>query len=90
MTDDSASNTPEQSPFIPVGKIRCFVTGKLRNDTPEENVRQRWARSLAYEYGYDIADMDIEFRVKMGSSRKKQTSSYFDQGDRGARTQSSS
>ena len=25
-------------PFIPAGKIRCFVTGKLRRDTAEENV----------------------------------------------------
>ena len=40
-------------PFILAGKIKCFITGKLRKDTPEENVRQRWARSLVDEYGYD-------------------------------------
>ena len=57
-------------PFIPAGKIRCFVTKKLRKDTPEENVRQRWARSLASEYGYDVADMAVEFSVKMGTKRK--------------------
>ena len=58
-------------PFIPAGKIRCFVTGQLRKDTPEENVRQRWARSLADEYGYDVADMAVEFSVKMGTKRKR-------------------
>ena len=58
-------------PFIPAGKIRCFVTGKLRKDTPEENVRQRWARSLVDEYGYDVSDLAVEFSVKMGTSRKK-------------------
>ena len=58
-------------PFIPAGKIRCFVTGKLRNDTPEENVRQRWARSLVEEYGYDLADIAVEFTIKMGTTRKR-------------------
>ena len=58
-------------PFIPAGKIRCFVTKKLRKDTPEENIRQRWARSLVDEYGYEISDMEIEFSVKMGTSRKR-------------------
>ena len=58
-------------PFVPAGKVRCFVTKKLRKDTPEENVRQRWARSLVEEYGYDVADIAIEFSVKMGVGRKR-------------------
>ena len=58
-------------PFVPAGKLRCFVTKKLRKDTPEENVRQRWARSLVDEYGYDIGDMAVEFSVKMGTLRKR-------------------
>ncbi len=43
----------------------------FRNDTPEEHVRQRVARSLVEEYGYDRADLHIEFPVKMGSGKKK-------------------
>ena len=58
-------------PFIPAGKVRCFVTNKLRKDTPEENVRQRWARSLVDEYGYEVSDMAVEFSVKMGTKRKR-------------------
>ena len=58
-------------PFLPAGKIRCFVTKKLRKDTPEENVRQRWARSLVEEYGYDAEDLAVEFSVKMGAERKR-------------------
>ena len=58
-------------PFVPAGKIRCFVTKKFKKDTPEENVRQRWARSLVDEYGYDVADIAVEFSVKMGTSRKR-------------------
>lgn len=58
-------------PFIPAGKLKCFVSGKLRKETPEEHVRQRWARSLVDEYGYDVADMAVEYPVKMGSARKR-------------------
>jgi type I restriction enzyme M protein len=57
--------------LIPAGKLRCFVSGKLRTDNPEEHVRQRWARSLVTEYGYDLKDMAVEFRIKMGSGRPK-------------------
>jgi type I restriction enzyme M protein len=49
--------------FIPAGKIRCYVTGELRNDTPEEHVRQRVARSFVEEYGYNTEDIELEFRI---------------------------
>lgn len=57
-------------PLIPPGKIRCFITGKLRPDTPEENVRQRWSRSLVTEYGYDKSDIGVEVKITMGRARK--------------------
>jgi len=56
---------------IPPGKIKCFITGKLRKDTPEERVRQEVARALVEEYGYLKSDMDVEFAVKMGRARKR-------------------
>ena len=57
--------------LIPPGKIRCCITDHLRNDTPEENVRQRWARSLMEEYGYPKADIGIEVTIAMGRARKQ-------------------
>ena len=57
--------------FIPQGKLRCIVTGKLRADTPEENVRQRIARSLIDDYGYSREDIEVEFSVRLGVSRKR-------------------
>ena len=57
--------------LIPPGKIPCFITGKLRQDTPEENVRQRWARSLVEEYGYPKRDLGIEAPVRMGRATKR-------------------
>ena len=70
MSSRRDADTAAVVPFIPPGKIRCFVTRNLRKDTPEENVRQRWARSLVDEYGYDVTDMAVEFSVKMGTKRK--------------------
>lgn len=70
-------DSPDVVPFIPAGKVRCFVTKKLRKDTPEENVRQRWARSLVEEYGYDVKDMAVEFSVKMGTARKRADIAVF-------------
>jgi len=57
--------------YIPAGKIRCYITGKLRKDTPEENVRQRIARSLVEEYGYPKEDFELEFRITVGGSKKR-------------------
>jgi len=56
--------------LVPPGKIRCYVTGQLKNDTPEEHVRQRWARSLVDEYGYPKSDLGIEVKITMGRARK--------------------
>jgi type I restriction enzyme M protein len=54
---------------IPPGKILCFITGKLRKDTPHERVRQILARSLILEYKYPKSDIGIEFRIKVGTKK---------------------
>ena len=56
---------------IPSKKIKCFITGKLRKNTPEERVRQDFARLLVDVYGYNLKDMDAEFIIKMGRAKKK-------------------
>lgn len=58
-------------PLVPPGKILCFITGVLRSDTPEENVRQRWARTLVEDYGYPKTDIGVETRIKMGRASKR-------------------
>ena len=57
--------------LVPPGKIRCYLTERLRNDTPEENVRQRWLHSLVEEYGYPKADLDVDVAIAMGRARKR-------------------
>jgi len=57
--------------LVPPGKIICYITGQPRRDTPEENVRQRWARSLVDEYGYSGKDIELEFFIHTGTSRRR-------------------
>jgi type I restriction enzyme M protein len=57
--------------LIPPGKLRDVITGTFRPDTPEENVRQRIARSLMDDYGYAKTNIEIEFTIRLGSSRKR-------------------
>jgi len=64
------SNNDKIVYLVPPGHLRCYVTGVLRKDTPEEHVRQRWARSLVEEYGYPKDDLGIEVKISMGRARK--------------------
>src|SRR4051812_2253138 len=67
--------------LVPAGKVRCYVhANTLRQDTPEEHVRQRVARSLVEEYGYAKADIHLEFPIKVGSARKKIDIAVFEAG----------
>jgi type I restriction enzyme M protein len=72
QSTSSSQGTAAPLLLVPAGKLRCYVRPDiLRNDTPEEHVRQRIARSLVEEYGYSKADLEIEFSIKIGSGRKK-------------------
>lgn len=53
--------------YIPPGKLLCYITKKLRRDTPEEHVRQRVARSLVEEYEYKKEQIELDFRIYIGS-----------------------
>lgn len=55
---------------VPKGKIVDFIDGAIRDEKPEEYVRQEIEKSLIQEYGYLREDMAAEFRLKMGSARK--------------------
>ena len=74
------TDTTPQIAFIPAGKIRCYITGELRNDTPEEHVRQRVARSLVEEYGYPKEDIALEFRINVGRAKKRVDIAVFGHG----------
>ena len=77
MTSDAAMS---DITFIPPGKRRCVITSRLRNDTPEENVRQRVARSLIDQYGYNREDIAVEFTVPIGTRRPRVDLAVFPPG----------
>lgn len=56
---------------VPDGKLLDFIDGKLRNDTPEEYVRQNVEKRLVREHKYDRTQIAVEFPIKMGSGKKR-------------------
>ena len=65
---------------IPEGKIRDHIDGKLRNDTPEEYVRQTIEKRLTDELQYTRPQMAVEFGIKTGSSRPRADIVIWDAG----------
>lgn len=65
---------------IPDGKIRDFIDGKLRRDTPEEYVRQNIERRLVKELKYVRERIEIEFTIQMGSGKKRVDIALFPDG----------
>lgn len=53
--------------IVPQGKVLDFIDGTLRNETPEEYVRQEIEKSLVREYEYSREDIEVEFRIAVGS-----------------------
>lgn len=56
---------------VPEGKIRDYIDGKFRNDTPEEYVRQNIEKRLVNEHQYPKSVIKIELPIKVGSSSKR-------------------
>lgn len=56
---------------IPDGKICDFIDEKIRNDTPEEYVRQNIERRLILELGYTREQVAVEFPIKIGSGKHR-------------------
>lgn len=44
--------------------LECYVTGQERLATPEEVVRQEYAKMLVEDYGYSKKDLIFEYPVK--------------------------
>ncbi len=57
--------------IIPEGKIRDYVDGTIRNDTPEEYVRQTVEKRLVNEHKYAKERISVEYSVQMGYGKKR-------------------
>ena len=71
---------PITATIVPQGKILDFIDGRLRNETPEEYVRQEFEKSLVREYHYLRDDIAVEFRVKLGRASKRADLVIFPEG----------
>ena len=56
---------------IPDGKVRDYIDGTIRNDTPEEYVRQTVEKRLVNEHKYQKGQIAVEYQVQMGSGKKR-------------------
>lgn len=69
---------------LPDGKICDFINQKIRNDTPEEYVRQNIERRLILELGFKLEQIAVEFPIAMGSSSKRVDLVIFKDGEQHA------
>lgn len=53
------------------GKIVCLITGIQRKETPEEYVRQEFCRVLLDVYGYPRTNIELEYSINIGISKKR-------------------
>ncbi|MBF0553024.1 MAG: N-6 DNA methylase [Nitrospirae bacterium] len=56
---------------IPEGKICDYIDGKVRNDTPEEYVRQNIEKRLVNEHRYVKDRIRIEYTLSLGSKKPR-------------------
>jgi type I restriction enzyme M protein len=66
---------------LPDGKLCDFIDQKIRNDTPEEYVRQNIERRLVYELDYSPEQIEIEYPIKQGSKTVRIDIAIFREGD---------
>lgn len=66
---------------VPEGKIVDYIDGSFRNDTPEEYVRQNLERRLVLELGYKPENIEVEFTIDVGSSKKRVDIAVFHPGE---------
>lgn len=56
---------------VPEGKICDYIDAEIRNDTPEEYVRQTIEKRLVNEHKYSKEQIRVEFGLKSGSRRHR-------------------
>ena len=69
----------ESNFVVPEGKIIDFIDEKIREDTPEEYVRQQIEKSIILEYEYLREVCAVEFPIKMGTAKKRADIVIFDE-----------
>jgi type I restriction enzyme M protein len=66
---------------LPDGKVYDYIDQKVRNDTPEEYVRQNIEKRLVLELGYLPEQIEVEYPIKQGSKTVRVDLAIFREGD---------
>lgn len=66
--------------IVPHGKLVDFIDGSIRDEKPEEYVRQEIEKSIVREYLYPREEVAVEFSVKLGIARKRIDLAIFPEG----------
>lgn len=74
------AEAPKPITTLPDGKLCDFIDQKIRNDTPEEYVRQNIERRLILELDYKPEQVEVEFPIKMGSKKCRVDLAIFEEG----------
>jgi type I restriction enzyme M protein len=70
----------EKPASVPEGKVVDYIDGKLRDDKPEERVRQALEKRLVNAMRYPRARLAVEQTIKIGASRKRVDIAIFTAG----------
>lgn len=74
---DEQENSQEKAVVAEGNTIVCFITGEIKKATDKEKSLQAVARSLSSEYGFDVANMDRDFKIEYtdpATGKKRRTS----------------
>jgi len=66
---------------LPDGKVCDYIDQKIRNDTPEEYVRQNIERRLVLELSYLPEQIEVEYPIKQGSKTVRADLAIFREGE---------
>jgi type I restriction enzyme M protein len=75
-----ATQAATRHTVVPPGKVLDFITGALREYTPEEYVRQETLKALVREYRYTPESIEVEWSLKLGASRRRADIAVFPDG----------
>ena len=74
MIDDTTPADLTEVETLADGMLSDYITGKPVKDTPVERVRQRIAKAMIHEYGFDLVDLERDYTVAVeddGRSRRR-------------------
>lgn len=64
---------------VPEGKVIDYIDGTIRNDTPEEYVRQNIEKRLINEHKYKKNQVQVEFTLRIGTRKPRADLVIFDE-----------